>query len=243
MKLFIFIFIALLPALSFAEIEPNNSSTQANRMTLSVLMHGQLSSREDVDWYVVRIDAGSSFSFEVSSTVPAVRIASWHFAIYNSAGVLMSKFESGLSKSEIRQIGISQPGDYHIVVFPDTFYSSDEYRITVRSAAVVIPGSPFSGAWQTSDGRYISIHQNGGDVLFVLLHTEPAFHVWEALSGTAVGTIARVTTIYGWLNVQFAVELKSSTTMQITQISCSPLIAGYTCKYPNGTVLTATKVF
>jgi hypothetical protein len=101
----------------------------------------------------------------------------------------------------------------------------------------------FSGIWRTSTNNYISVHQKGNVAVMAILGDTDAFRGWEALRGNVVGSTARVTTLYGYVGIVYDAELTSSTTLKATQVSCAPLVPGYFCAYPNGAVITATKIF
>jgi hypothetical protein len=102
----------------------------------------------------------------------------------------------------------------------------------------------FSGIWLTSAGNYISVHQNGTTFIAATLGVQPnTGGVWEAMQGTVTGQTGTANTVYGYVNSTFSIRSTSPTTFVATQISCFPMVAGYVCAYPNGTQLTATKVF
>lgn len=102
----------------------------------------------------------------------------------------------------------------------------------------------FSGIWSTSAGNYISVHQNGASFIAVTLGVQPnTGGVWEALQGTIVGQTGSGSTVYGFVNSTWIIRLTSPSTFVATQISCSPVVLGFICAYPNGTQLLATRVF
>ncbi len=57
------------PASSCSEVEPNDSSSQANPLTLNVGCTGKISSSTDKDWFDVYVSSGTTISFTL--TVPA----------------------------------------------------------------------------------------------------------------------------------------------------------------------------
>ncbi|MCP5357571.1 MAG: hypothetical protein H7A06_05475 [Pseudomonadales bacterium] len=102
----------------------------------------------------------------------------------------------------------------------------------------------FSGVWLTSAGNYISVHQNGSTIIAATLGVQASTGgVWEAMQGTVIGQTGTASTIYGYVNATYTIRLVSPTSFVATQVSCSPLASGFLCAYPNGTQLTATKVF
>jgi hypothetical protein len=102
----------------------------------------------------------------------------------------------------------------------------------------------FSGVWLTSAGNYISVHQNGSTFIAATLGVQPITGgVWEAMQGTVTGQTGTASTVYGYVNSTFSIRSTSPTSFVATQLSCSPIVSGFLCAYPNGTQLTATKVF
>lgn len=102
----------------------------------------------------------------------------------------------------------------------------------------------FSGIWLLSSGNYVSIHQVGNTIVAATLGVQASTGgLWEAMEGTVIGQTATAHTIYGYVNSSTTVQLTSPTTFTATQLSCTPMVAGYYCAYSNGTRLTATKVF
>jgi hypothetical protein len=112
----------------------------------------------------------------------------------------------------------------------------------IASSATFAQTADFSGIWAASTGSYLSVHQKGSVVIMAFLGDTDAFRGWEALRGDIAGSKARVTTLYGYVGVVYDAELTSPTTLKATLISCKPLVAGYACR-PNGSTLTATKIF
>jgi hypothetical protein len=101
-----------------------------------------------------------------------------------------------------------------------------------------------SGIWITSAGNYISVHQNGTTFIAATLGVQPSTGgFWEALQGTVTGQTASANTALGYVNSTWFIRSTSPTTFVATQISCFPMVLGFLCEYPNGTQLSATRVF
>lgn len=116
--------------------------------------------------------------------------------------------------------------------------------LTSTSSAFSQSTANFSGIWLTSSGNYISIHQVGNAIIAATLGVQPSTGgVWEAMEGTVLGQSATAHTIYGYVNSTTTVTLTSPTTFTATQLSCTPMVAGFYCAYANGTKLTAEKIF
>jgi len=125
---------ALLPLLSLAalaslnadaatEIEPNNTSSQANALALGETMIGNLTT-SDVDWYYVYHDSQGTLTLTFESSIFA------DVNVYNPAGELVAR-NPNVSGSQQTPIGVTE-SDYHwIAVYQDYQYTG-QYSLSVQ---------------------------------------------------------------------------------------------------------------
>jgi len=114
--------------------------------------------------------------------------------------------------------------------------------LTILSGEVA--AQDLSGVWYTSTGNYVSAHQKGSTVIFAALGVQAdTGGLWEAFSGTLSGNTLVANTVYGYANATLTITLTSATTLKSVQTSCTPIVAGFVCAYPNGHTITAVKIF
>jgi hypothetical protein len=104
----------------------------------------------------------------------------------------------------------------------------------------------YDGIWEMHYGTtfigYNSIHQNGNQIVAIpLLNSE--FH-WEALLGTLNDNTVTVNTLLsrGLVSSSHSVVFSSLRSFTSTQNSCTPA-PGYNCTFPDGAVITGTKIW
>lgn len=96
----------------------------------------------------------------------------------------------------------------------------------------------YDGIWETSVGGYASITQNGNSVVAVSL--EPLNLEWEAFQGDLVNNSVTMLTVVGVTTASIRLDFTSTSSMQITVISCAPVSE---CDFSPGTQFTAVKIF
>lgn len=127
------------------------------------------------------------------------------------------------------------------------------FRSLAIAAALVgsqaaVAGGTYDGIWAASTGNtavgYYSLTQNGNSLVAVALPLDSAGAVnWEAFIGGISGNLASVSTLVSTVNSSFAVTFTSATTATIVQVACAPKTTNSSCRFSNGTVLLANKIF
>ena len=237
----------------FGETEPNNNYLEADRILSNVDNRGQLSSTGDVDWFVVNITEGSEITIKFGAASALSTYANWNLAVYRpSDGAVIAdySFTSFGPTPDVRHVGIDQNGDFLIAVYSKSLnpaFRTEEYLFTIISEGAnpqPQADSNYSGIWETSVGTYATVNQKDSELAIVLLGASQASgYNWEAQMGTMSGTTAIINTVYGYVNLQLRIEFTSTTAATITQISCSPLVAGFECRFLNGATFSAMKIF
>jgi len=103
--------------------------------------------------------------------------------------------------------------------------------------------SDYSGLWVTSSGALASININEDNSISLLIADRDTLglDIWELVTGILIGNSAYVDTLVGRAEATYYIEFTSSITAKATLISCLAEF-GYTCRYRNGTVFTASKI-
>ena len=116
--------------------------------------------------------------------------------------------------------------------------------ITITSINAKASGI-YDGIWQVNQnpGTIISIHEKNGTIAAFVLENE--YMIFDTLLGTLKGdtVIASSLADYSVTSYTYKVVFKSLTSMYMEQLSCKPLYEGWTCRYPNGTRISASKIF
>ncbi len=257
MKVFLFLTALIYSTSLLAEVEPNNTSGTANRIQSAVSANGQLSNAADVDWYKMHITGGASFTLQAyllqqNNEIFPYTLGTWVISVYRPSDMTkVAEYQTYFDKTERFLVNIDQIGDYYVSVAakPSSFSSSRMYVLSITGqigeppAEESITVGDFEGIWQASTGHFISIHQTDFKVIAVLLGNSTLFAGWEALSGLGFNSLANLNTIQGYVDLNLSIELTSKNTLKAIQVSCKPLVLGYECQYPNGSVFTAYKVF
>jgi len=103
--------------------------------------------------------------------------------------------------------------------------------------------SDYSGLWVTSSGALASVNINEDNTISLLIADRDTLGLdtWELVTGILIGNSAYVDTLVARGEITYYIEFTSSITAKATLISCLAEI-GYICRYPNGTVFTASKI-
>jgi len=101
----------------------------------------------------------------------------------------------------------------------------------------------YSGLWLASTGAVAGVNINENDTITVLIADRDTFDldIWELLRGTLFGNSAYVYTWVGHAKSTYYIEFTSRITAKATLVSCVADI-GYICRYPDGSVFTASKI-
>jgi hypothetical protein len=134
------------------EQESNNNSSLANALTLGRSMTGQLASSTDKDWY--RFTTTSAGVLNIVFDVPtSSSIEYFRLGLYDSAGVLLSLFSTGVDKTYTASAPAA--GTYYLSVdAPNSyFYSGGSYNLTANHTPGSTTGfeSEPNGTFATAD--------------------------------------------------------------------------------------------
>ena len=117
--------------------------------------------------------------------------------------------------------------------------------MVIGLSSVANAASEYDGIWQVDQnpGTVISIHENNGTMVAFVLENENM--IFDTVLGTLNGStiIASSLADYSVMSYTYKVVFTSPTTMYMEQLSCKPLYEGWECKYPNGTIINASKIF
>ncbi|MDX2127820.1 MAG: DNA/RNA non-specific endonuclease [Chloroherpetonaceae bacterium] len=97
---------------SGGEIEPNNSTSQAQSLTLPTTFTGFISSASDVDYF--RFTGNSGQSVSISLTVPST--VDYDLYLLNASGSVISRSELGTGTRESISSTLSTSGTYYVYV-------------------------------------------------------------------------------------------------------------------------------
>jgi len=105
-------------------------------------------------------------------------------------------------------------------------------------ASPVFGASLYDGAWDTPGPFFASFHQNGSQILMLVLQKDGS--EWEAAIGSISGNTATASSVLSSVNFQVRVVFQSATQGLVTILSCIPQSE---CTFPAGTQITITKIF
>lgn len=106
----------------------------------------------------------------------------------------------------------------------------------------------YDGVWSASfNGTqvgYFSLHQNGSTVVAAWMPLlGDRTDTWEAFMGNLNGSSSTVSAIAGGVNATYNVVFTGGSTASITQVSCTPKTSRDVCRFTNGSVLSANRIF
>ena len=144
------------------EIEPNNTASTANSISLGSSATGQLSSSSDVDYYAVNITSAGILT--TNFTAPTGNYSSYTINVYNGSGTLLSSWST--SKSDSYQLGVALTGTYYVAV--TGAYNTGQYSVAL-SATSSTPDKPPSATYAVYAGS--SSVNEGSTATFTLTTT------------------------------------------------------------------------
>ena len=136
-------------AASGSESESNNTKETANTIAVNSTIRGNLSSRNDVDWYKFTVAQSGYFNVSFEHTLLSSSSTYWDIYIYNDSGVNNidgTSSDFGVAGNENRttsNFGIPA-GTYYIKIIDD-YYSENDYWFTVNFTS--------SGEWETENNN------------------------------------------------------------------------------------------
>lgn len=95
---------------------------------------------------------------------------------------------------------------------------------------------PYDGAWTVPNGNFATFIQKGSEVLVLLL--EQDLSGWVPMLGTLNGNVMTGTSVVG-LNLQITVTFTSTSSANVTTLSCAPI---QECAFTPGTKFTITRM-
>jgi len=117
--------------------------------------------------------------------------------------------------------------------------------MVIGLSSVANAASEYDGIWQVDQkpGTVISIYENNGTMVAFVLDNEHM--IFDTVLGTLNGNtiIASSLADFSVTSYTYKVVFTSLTSMYMEQLSCKPLYEGWTCEYPNGTRINASKLF
>ncbi len=122
-----------------AEVEPNNTSAQANILTPTVALTGQLSITTDQDWYSVTMASAGTITLNFNATTATSATSGWTYSIRNSAGTILSSAvcaDYSNCATKTLSAGVAAAGTYYLMVgIGNTSYTlnTSNYAITAST--------------------------------------------------------------------------------------------------------------
>ena len=115
--------------------------------------------------------------------------------------------------------------------------------VNFPTAAAGIYDGIWAAKYQNVNIGYLSIHENNGQIVLVVLQGELLTRGWGASLGTRNDNRVSLQTVLGVLNATTETVFTSPTTLEIMQTSCFSTTPGVICALQNGEIITATKIF
>ena len=150
-------------ASSVWETEINNTTTDADMISVNTDYYGSICGKNDVDWYAVTVPENGYASFQFNHTILSSTNTYWEMYLYQSDGVTPIYGKDtywniyGNENKTTAEIGLSA-GTYYIKILP---YSSDRYETSAYTLRV---NHTASSVWETeinntsSDADMISVN-------------------------------------------------------------------------------------
>ena len=114
------------------EVEPNNTTGQANLIFSGVSVSGQLISRADVDYFsVVTIQAGALTIKFAEGGRP--NYGTYTISFLNAAGSLLADYPGFRPNGSVQSVGVPSAGTYYIRIVAALYvsdYPSEQYTLT-----------------------------------------------------------------------------------------------------------------
>lgn len=127
-------------------------------------------------------------------------------------------------------------------------------RFTILLSLLFLPFTAnaaglYDGVWELLvpgvSGLYGSIHQSGDTIVLVGLDDDDEDGAWSAYMGQLQGTEVELSTVisgHGTTLVYYA-NFTSATTIEVTQLSCTPVNLCDALELPNNFQISAVKIF
>ena len=120
-----------------SEIEPNNSFSSANSLTLGDTARGSLSAPSDWDFY--KISVSGSEVLKLNFTPPTLSAGSYcQVDIYDNAGKLLA--EDFINSTTSLSLGIPSAGLYYVAITTSAPVSGSQYALSVTKGAGTASG-------------------------------------------------------------------------------------------------------
>ena len=115
------------------EHEGNDTRSTANVLALATPVLGQLSSDADQDWYAVTASSSGGLTLNWNGPTSDVYSNYVTLSIYDAAGVLLGKYQTGTDKTV--SFGVTANQTYYIGVASSTYFDSGQYSLIVATAS------------------------------------------------------------------------------------------------------------
>jgi subtilisin family serine protease len=111
------------------ETEPNNDAASADPIIFDTAVTAQLMDFSDQDWFVLYLDSPGTYTVSFATAVSSTY---WHVAVYDINDNLLGNDDVGNNGS----LAVSLPGTgpYYLVVTSGSFFSDDQYALTVSDS-------------------------------------------------------------------------------------------------------------
>lgn len=234
----------------YADVEPNNFSTQSNSLILSRPTTGTLTSQSaDIDWYSLSLNADTTVSFDLTTTTaPNERRGELQFSVIRkSDGYLLGDYSMGPSSSLVStQLTIERSDEYLLSIRNSNVLNTNlayELQANVQLKNQTTKANQLSGLWRVGDAGYASIHQLGTQLDVVVMgYSDAAGYRWETLSGLINDKAAKIKTTIGYVSMEIDALFPTPTTAEFTVQSCATIIEGNPCRFRPGITFFLEKI-
>ncbi|HLJ55381.1 MAG TPA: PPC domain-containing protein, partial [Chthonomonadaceae bacterium] len=132
------------------ETEPNNSSAEAQQLTIPCVMNGRFQNGEDVDWYKFTVTAGQEVTFAVDCARLEDKIhdiaphADPMLVVFDSAGNELARNDDYYRADPLVHYKFEKAGEYRVQIRDVNYQGSPHwvYRLNVTSRPYVTSAIP-----------------------------------------------------------------------------------------------------
>ncbi|MDA1372353.1 MAG: hypothetical protein O2971_16520 [Proteobacteria bacterium] len=250
MRILVIMFTVLFGPQVLADIETETNNTEATADTLApgVLLSGNLSSDEDLDYF--NFIASGAESLDVIFAAPTVVDAGsqWTFILQRAAdGIIV--FQEILSPTAAvpitRNISTNQTTAFIVRISSAGGSSptpSAVYNLTITPNNFQPVLGEISGVWQDPmDNTFYSIHENAEGLLLIELGTTT--FEWTAFLGSRAESRAELDLIVGTGAATLEIIFTTASTFEARYLACQTAQGTQCAVAPGELLYSATKIF
>jgi hypothetical protein len=159
-------------AFSGAEVEPNNTPSEATTLTSGVTMSGNLYDDTDEDYFRINVGSSGTLSIGISSfNVAAVQVLNPSLQVVSGLDYV--------SGTQSLSVGVATSGYYYIRIFEGSLEAdTDSYDLTVTADAISVacPGQSYELKTQSDVDAFGALQCNSiaGDLWVGMYQSPPS---------------------------------------------------------------------